>query len=152
LVLGELTKMRDTPHVIETIKAAYPGHKITIYPDASGSSNKTVNATISDILLLKAAGFAVTVPNRNPFIKERVMAVNAQILNAAGIRTLLINPLRCPRLTECLEQQVYDPNGLPDKGSDNDHAPDALGYFTNAHWPIARPVAAQTRQIIHMAR
>lgn len=147
LVLAELTKMRDTPHVIQTIRETFAGHRITIYPDASGASNKTVNASESDLLLLKQAGFALNVPNRNPLIKERVMAVNALILNAQGLRTLLVNPLRCPRLVECLEQQIYDPNGLPDKGSDNDHAPDALGYFINAHWPIIRPPAAKIRTL-----
>ena len=152
LVLGELTKMRDTPHVIDTIRATYPGHKITVYPDASGSSNRTVNASESDLLLLKAAGFSLVVPNKNPFIKERVMAVNAQILNAVGERRLMINAAKAPRLVECLEQQIYDPNGLPDKSSDNDHGPDAIGYLINALWPIARPVAAKTRPIFHMAR
>ncbi|MHB1372091.1 MAG: terminase large subunit domain-containing protein, partial [Pseudomonadaceae bacterium] len=85
-ILAELVKMRDTPHVITTIKEKFSGHRINIYPDASGQSNKTVNATESDILLLQQAGFTVHVPNRNPFVKERVMAVNALICNSVGER------------------------------------------------------------------
>ena len=142
-ILGELVKMRDTPHVIQTIKEKFPSHKINIYPDASGNSNKTINATESDILLLKRAGFAVHVPTKNPFVKERVMAVNGLICNAAGDRRLLINTLAAPTLTECLEQQIYDKNGEPDKSDGKDHAPDALGYFIHFRWPIVKPTSTQ---------
>lgn len=139
LILGELTKMRDTPHVIKTIQEKYSGHKINIYPDASGNSNKTVNATESDILLLRRAAFSVHVPTRNPFVKERVMAVNALICNSLGERTLMINTRRALTITECLEQQIYDKNGEPDKSDGKDHGPDALGYFLHFRWPIIKP-------------
>lgn len=138
-ILGELVKMRDTPDVIQTINEKYPGHKINIYPDASGNSNKTVNATESDILLLKRAGFSVHVPTKNPFVKERVMAVNGLICNGIGERKLLINTLLAPTITECLEQQIYDDNGVPDKSDGKDHGPDALGYFVHFRWPIIKP-------------
>ena len=138
MILAELVKMRDTPHVIETIKEKYAGHKINIYPDASGQSNKTVNATESDILLLNRAGFRVNVPTKNPFVKERVMAVNALICNSVGERRLLINTDLAPTITDCLEQQIYDSNGEPDKTDGKDHAPDALGYLIHFRWPIVR--------------
>ncbi len=144
-ILAELTKMRDTPHVIQTIKEKFPGHRISVYPDASGQSNKTVNATESDILLLQRAGFNVRVPTRNPFVKERVMAVNGLICNAMAERKILINTLGCPVLTECLEQQIYDTNGEPDKKSGKDHPPDALGYFVHFNWPIVKPQVQRIR-------
>ena len=151
-ILAELVKMRDTPHVITTIQEKFPGHKITIYPDASGSSNKTVNATESDILLLKRAGFNVLVPNKNPFVKERVMAVNALVCNSLDVRTLLVNTRLAPTVTECLEQQIYDDNGEPDKADGKDHAPDALGYFLHFKWPIVKPTAAQRIYVPNMGR
>ncbi|MDE2103893.1 MAG: terminase family protein [Patescibacteria group bacterium] len=141
-VLGELTKLRDTPHVVQTLVEKFPHHRINIYPDASGQSNKTVNATESDIKILRDAGFAVHVPTRNPFVKERVMAVNGLICNALGVRTLLINPQLAPTVTECLEQQIYDTNGEPDKKDGKDHAPDALGYFVHYRWPIVKPASS----------
>jgi hypothetical protein len=151
-VLAELVKMRDTPHVITTLKERYAGHGIAIYPDASGQSNKTVNATESDILLLQRAGFIVRVPSKNPFVKERVMSVNGMICNSVGDRRLLINTLVAPTLTECLEQQIYDPNGEPDKKDGKDHAPDALGYLVHWHWPIVKPAGAHTIRTHHMQR
>jgi Terminase large subunit, T4likevirus-type, N-terminal/Terminase RNaseH-like domain len=152
MILSELVKMRDTPHVITTIKEKFPDHKIYIYPDASGASNKTVNATESDILLLKRAGFTVLVPSKNPFVKERVMAVNGLICNSVGERKLLINTLACPTITECLEQQIYDDNGEPDKKAGKDHAPDALGYLVHFKWPIVKPTATHTAFVPHMNR
>ncbi|MHB1023348.1 MAG: terminase large subunit domain-containing protein [Acidobacteriaceae bacterium] len=151
-ILSELVKMRDTPHVITTIKEKFPGHRITVYPDASGQSNKTINATESDLLLLQRAGFVVRVPSKNPFVKERVMSVNGLICNSLQARSLLINTLACPVLTECLEQQIYDENGEPDKKSGKDHSPDALGYFAHFNWPIVRPKSATDKTIIHMQR
>lgn len=151
-ILGELVKMRDTPHVITTIKEKFSGHRINIYPDASGQSNKTVNATESDILLLQQAGFTVHVPNRNPFVKERVMAVNALICNSLGERRLMVNTLLCPTVTECLEQQIYDKNGEPDKSDGKDHAPDALGYFLHYRWPVVKPKPAKNIHVPHFGR
>lgn len=151
-VLSELVKMRDTPHVIDTIKEKFPHRRITIYPDASGGSNKTVNATESDISLLKRAGFGVSVPNSNPFVKERVMAVNGLICNSLQERALLINTVLAPTVTECLEQQIYDDNQEPDKKAGKDHAPDALGYFIHRLWPIVKPTASRVAHLPHIAR
>lgn len=139
MILAELTKMRDTPHVITTIAEKYHWHDITIYPDASGNSNKTVNATQSDISILQNAGFKVDVPNANPFVKERVQTVNGRICNSFGDRHLLINTNMASTLTECLEQQVYDKNGEPDKTQGKDHLPDALGYFLHRHFAVTKP-------------
>lgn len=151
-ILGELVKMRDTPHVVQTIKEKFREHRIFVYPDASGRSNKTVNATESDIEILERAGFLVRCAKSNPFVKERVMSVNGLICNALHERTLLINTRLAPTVTECLEQQVYDDNGEPDKKDNKDHAPDALGYFCYFHWPIVKPTAARVIQLPHMNR
>lgn len=151
-IVGELTELRDTPHVITTIKEKFPNRQIHIYPDASGQSNKSVNATESDILLLQRAGFTVHVPTHNPFVKERVMAMCALICNSLGERRLLINPDLAPKTTACLEQQVYDKNGEPDKSDGKDHAPDALGYLVHYKWPIVKPVGARFIPSIHMQR
>ena len=151
-IVDELTELRDTPHVISTIKEKYAGHRIHIYPDASGQSNKTINATESDILLLQRAGFTVHVPSRNPYVKERVMAMGALICNSLGERRLKINSSLAPKTTACLEQQIYDKNGEPDKTEGKDHAPDALGYLVHYNWPIIKPVKTHSAPIIHMGR
>ena len=121
----ELIGYRDTPAIITAIKERFHGHQISIYPDASGAAHKSVNASLSDISLLRQAGFTVLANSRNPAVKDRVMAVN--ILLEKG--ELLVNPDGCPTLTESLERQAYAKNGEPDKAAGFDHTNDALGYF-----------------------
>jgi len=139
MVLDELTGVRDTPALARMLVERYPTNYLTVYPDASGQAHKTVNASLSDLQILRDHGLTVKVNSRNPAVKDRVNALNAQVLNGVGHRGLLVNTNKCPIVTECLEQQVYDKNGEPDKTSGKDHAPDALGYFIAEMWPIARP-------------
>jgi hypothetical protein len=100
----QLTAMYDTPEMVRLIQEKWQskGHKIYMYPDASGSSRKTVNASISDIALLEQAGFIVRAKKTNPAVKDRVLAMNAA-LEAGRIK---INDSACPDVANCLEQQV----------------------------------------------
>jgi hypothetical protein len=137
MALDELTGVRDTPAMIDTIKSRYKGHAINIYPDASGGSRKSINASLSDIVLLRNAGFTVLAHASNPPVKDRVLALS-QMIHNQGKRRLLVNPDRCPSLTEALEQQAYDKNGEPDKANGLDHLNDALGYFIFYKYGISR--------------
>ena len=138
-VVDEVTGIRDTPAMASILKERYKGHAITVYPDATGRSRKTVDASESDLAILRQAGLMVRVDGSNPAVKDRINAVNGVILNAEGARRLMVNTDRCPRLTEALEQQAYDPrNGEPDKTSGHDHLNDALGYFVNQRYPIIK--------------
>lgn len=128
IAVEEITKVRDTPAMIDALRSRYPGHSITVYPDASGKSTKSVNASVSDISLLRSANFTVLANPANPAVKDRIMAVN-QLIHSNGRRRLLVNFDKCPTLVEGLEQQSYNKNGEPDKASGHDHLNDALGYF-----------------------
>jgi PBSX family phage terminase large subunit len=134
----QLTAMYDTPEMVRLIQEKWQskGHKIYMYPDASGSSRKTVNASISDIALLEQAGFIVRAKKTNPAVKDRVLAMNAA-LEAGRIK---INDSACPDVANCLEQQSYK-NGEPDKKSGNDHQNDATTYPIAYEMPIVKPVA-----------
>lgn len=137
LALDEVTQVRDTPAMIQMLKQRYAGHPVTVYPDASGGATKSVNASLSDITLLRGAGFTVLAHSKNPAVKDRVMAVN-QMIHNQGQRRLLINPDKCPTLIEGLEQQAYNKNGEPDKANGLDHAVDALGYMIAYKFGIGR--------------
>ncbi len=136
LALDEFHSVRDTPEMIEKIKVRFPGHGIAVYPDASGQNTSSKSASESDLSLLKKAGFTVVVDSTNPSVKDRVNAVNAIFLNSYGERRLLVNTSQCPRLTQCLERQVYDKHGDPDKKGGHDHMNDAAGYFIAKRFPI----------------
>jgi hypothetical protein len=133
--VDEFTGILDTPAMISAIKSRFEGHSILVYPDASGSSRKTNNASESDLSLLRKAKFQVLANPSNPAVKDRVTAMNLMI-HSEGKRRYRVNADKCPVLVECLEKQAYDKNGEPDKAGDLDHSPDAAGYFVSYRYPI----------------
>ncbi|EJN07800.1 hypothetical protein [Herbaspirillum sp. YR522] len=141
--VDEFTGVFDTPAMIEKIKERFPGHQITVYPDASGQNRKTSDASESDLSLLRKAGFTVVVDSANPGVKDRINSVNAMFCNTAGERRFLVNTNRCQKLTLSLERQIYDEKGQPvkdKKGEEKkgfDHPNDAVGYFIVKRWPIS---------------
>lgn len=149
VAVAEITDGRDTPYMAELIKAQYKdkGHPIQIFPDASGANSSSKNASESDLSILRQAGFSIRVNSRNPAIADRVNAVNALILNGKGERRLKINTNRCPHLTDGIEQQSYDKNGMPDKSSGIDHLNDAAGYPLAFLYPIVKPAPTQTQDL-----
>jgi hypothetical protein len=134
--VDELTGVRDTPAMINAILERYVGHNIIIYPDASGGATKSMNASLSDIKLLRMAGFTIIAPKKNPFVRDRIASVNRAINDINNFRRYYVNIDKCPSLALSLEQQVYDKNGEPDKSSGLDHIVDAAGYFINKQFPI----------------
>ena len=135
--VNEFKGIYDTPAMIRAIQEKYPNHVVRIYPDASGRSRKTVDASISDISLLESAGFAVYANKANPFVKDRILAANT----AFDKGRLLVNDTLCPEYARCLEQLAYDDNGTPDKKSNLDHLPDAGTYPIAFEITVVKPVA-----------
>lgn len=130
--VDELTRVFDTPSMCGLIKDRFAGRQIFVYPDASGQSRKSNNASVSDLSILRSAGFTVLANGTNPAVKDRVLSVNAMISK----RRYKVNVDRCPSLVEGLEKQAYDKNGEPDKSSGIDHVIDASGYFISYKYPI----------------
>lgn len=147
IAVGEIFKVADTPAMIVAINELYPGHPISIYPDATGQNRKSSDASTSDLKLLRNAGFLVRANFTNPRIKDRINSVNAMFCNIKGQRRYLVNGALCPNYIDCLEQQAYDKNGLPDKQSDLDHLPDAGGYFISFEYGLSKP-SSQSRRLI----
>jgi hypothetical protein len=135
--VAELKDVFDTPDVIKIIQEKYKGHRIIMYPDASGKSRKTVDASKTDLSLLTQAGFAVRVNSTNPAIKDRILATN-KAFEAGKIK---VNAKACPTIARCLEQQAYDDNGEPDKNSGFDHMNEAFSYFVAYEMPIIKPMS-----------
>ncbi|MCG6540184.1 terminase large subunit [Pseudomonas sp. KSR10] len=146
VAVAEVTDGRDTPDMARLLQERYAskGHPIQIFPDASGQNSSSKNASESDLSILRQAGFSIRVNTTNPAIADRVNAVNALILNGNGERRLKVNTNRCPHLTDGLEQQAYDKNGMPDKSSGVDHLNDAAGYPLAFLFPIKKRAASST--------
>lgn len=148
--VDEIMGAYDTPDMIRRIKERYwrfDGNdydktcEIRVYPDASGDSRRSVNASTTDIAQLRDAGFRVVVNASNPPVKDRINSMNAAFCNAKGERRYRVNVDRCPTYADALEQQAWNLQGEPDKAHDKDHPNDAAGYFINHDYPIRKPVA-----------
>lgn len=133
----ELVGVYDTPAMVEILRERYQcnGHHVTVYPDASGDSRKSVDASKSDLSLLQDAGFAVYAHAKNPLVKDRVLSANQAFTKGL----VLVNDYTCPELASNLEQLVYDRNGEPDKSMNIDHLPDAATYPIAYEMPVVKP-------------
>jgi hypothetical protein len=136
--VAEFKDVFDTPAMIHAINSrwGWAANRIVVYPDASGGSRKSVNASTSDIALLRLAGYDVRCNTTNPYVRDRVLAVNK--LFERGL--LWINQRQCPTVAKNLEQQAYDDNGEPDKKTGFDHQNDATGYPIAYEFPIIKPM------------
>lgn len=133
--VAEIMNVLDTPAMIKAIKARFPNHAIFVYPDASGDSRKTNNASTSDIALLQQAGFNVLNNASNPAVKDRVIAMNVMLAGCSRGK-LFVNEAACPMFAEALEKQAYNDKGEPDKTTGLDHPNDAGGYFVSYRYPV----------------
>lgn len=140
--VDEFYGLKDTPALIKALQDAYADIKqIRIYPDASGQyARATTDAGLSDITLIKQAGFKVVVNSINPPVRDRVNAMNALFCNAMGERRYRVNVRRCPTYVKCLERQVNGEDGLPFKPKNDNlsHVLDAAGYAIVKLFPIPR--------------
>ena len=100
-------------------------------------SRKSVNASESDLAILRQARFTVLVNSTNPAVKDRVLSTN-RLIHVDGARRLFVNIDTCPGFTEALEKQAYDKNGEPDKTAGLDHVIDAGTYFLAFKFPIVQ--------------
>ena len=149
--VDEIVNGYDTPDMIKKIKERYwryengdfvKTRQIRIYPDASGDSRKSVNASKTDIALLREAGFIVSAPKANPPVKDRINSMNGMFCNSKGERKYKVNTDRCPTYADAIEHQPWGKNGEPDKKTDHDHYVDAGGYFINRDYPIIKPITS----------
>lgn len=129
--VDEFVDLFDTPELVGVLENKYRGRRVYCYPDAAGNARKSVQASTSDINLLKQAGFYIRADSKNPAIMDRVNSMNSLFSNAVGLRRLFINTNLCPKLTKAVEQQAYDENTkMPDKKSGHDNKGiDAIGYL-----------------------
>ena len=147
IAVDEITNVFNTEEMINKIRDRYPRRTIYIYPDASGANRKT-NAAVTDIQLLRQAGFVVTVDASNPAVKDRINTVNALFCNSSGERRYHVNTKLCPLYTEALETQGYNASGEPDKSHNQDHPVDAAGYFICKRYPLRVHSSGRTIKLL----
>jgi hypothetical protein len=130
----------NTQELVDEIRARFPKSKVWAYPDPAGNQRKTSAGGLTDVIILRNAGFVVKVPHSHTPVRDRINAVNSRLCNAKGQRHLFISP-RCKYTIEALERQTYkEGTTQPDKDSGWDHTNDALGYAVDYMFPVRRDV------------
>ena len=128
----------NTNEMSDEIKIRYPGKKIIVYPDPSARQRKTSAGGLTDIAILKNAGFDVRSRSSAPLVRDRINAVNSKLKNVNGKNNLFILQ-SCKNVIKSLERQIYkEGTHIPDKDSGYDHFNDALGYMIEYNFPLKR--------------
>tara|TARA_R100000773_G_scaffold25174_1_gene22031 strand:+ start:1376 stop:2590 length:1215 start_codon:yes stop_codon:yes gene_type:complete len=127
----------NTNEMVDEIKTRY-NKKIIIYPDPSARQRKTSAGGMTDLAILKNAGFEVKCRNKAPLVRDRINAVNSKLKNVKGQNSLFILN-SCKNVIKSIERQIYkEGTHIPDKDSGYDHMNDALGYLIEYNYPLKR--------------
>ena len=135
----------NTNEMVDEIKTRY-NKKIIIYPDPSAKQRKTSAGGMTDLAILKNAGFEVRCRNKAPLVRDRINAVNSKLKNVKGQNSLFILK-SCKNAIKSIERQIYkEGTHIPDKDSGYDHMNDALGYLVEYNYPLKRDFKPNTPQ------
>jgi hypothetical protein len=126
-IFDEISGSHDTDSLGQEIRNRFPHHTIYGYPDASGG-NRSTNAARTDIQILEQYRITNQSGSSNPYVRDRVAAVQALLENGKGQIRFRVSS-KCEKVIECLELQSYTEKGEPDKEAGYDHMNDALGYL-----------------------
>ena len=114
-----------------------------LYGDPSGRAGEKHGQRSNYIEIeeyLRSNGWKVTrrVKSKAPAIRDRQNAVRAKICNAAGERTLFVNPEKCPYSSKGLATtELKEGSSFLEEEDDYQHITTAIGYMTAFVFPIA---------------
>ena len=127
----------NTFEMVQEIKDRY-NYNIKIFPDPAARQRKTSAGGLTDLAILKNAGFSVFAKSKAPLVRDRINSLNTKLQNANGIPSLFILN-SCKNVIKSLERQIYkEGTNIPDKDSGFDHFNDALGYLVDYMFPLRR--------------
>lgn len=111
--------------------------QITLYPDPAGANRTTASRGLSDLDILREAGFARQKHRKkHPPIADRVNAVNRMFKSANGHIRMRVDQ-SCKHTIQSLEQTIYKPGTREvDKMASVEHQADALGYCIQFEFPV----------------
>ena len=135
----------NTTEMACVIREKYAQHKagIICYGDAAGKARHT-SSSMSDWQLIHnifkdMQGFSLRVKEANPFVKDRINAVNSKLCNYQKERHVFIKP-KCKRLvTDFMNVTFKDGSTDLDKSDlDLTHISDGFGYMVDYEFPVIK--------------
>ncbi len=111
----------------------------TFYPDPAGANRTTASRGLSDLDILREAGFTrQKYRKKHPPISDRVNAVNRMFRSANGTIRMRVDE-SCRMTIQSLEQTIYKEGTREvDKRPGNEHQADALGYCIQFEFPVRK--------------
>lgn len=151
--IGEVWIPRDsnTPAVCRKLIAEWGHHKgeVHIYGDATGGARNTAQTQGTDWDLIRQMLRPVfgdtirwRVGKQNPYVRDRINAVNSRLKSTAGDVRFAVNPDRCPHIIKDLEGVTLLEGGsgeINKRGCEAQgltHLSDAIGYYIHERFPI----------------
>jgi hypothetical protein len=112
--------------------------QITVYPDPAGGQRQHARGE-TDLDILREKGFKrIKYRRKNPFVADRVNAVNRMLRAADGTIKMRIDE-KCKHFINALEQTIYKPGSRDvDKTAGVEHSADAGGYCVELEFPVRR--------------
>jgi len=128
----------NTMEMAKHIKERFLPKQCYIYPDATGKAMES-NASESDLAILRKEGFVVRARTSNPYVKDRVAAVNSKLKSFDGKVRLNINFKNCPKLVNDFNRVEATDDGRENKKQEDEglvHISSALGYNIAYLFPV----------------
>ncbi|MFW6855376.1 terminase large subunit domain-containing protein [Burkholderia gladioli] len=130
----------NTEEICEELEKRYWRHqsRVTVYPDPAGGQRQHARGE-TDLDILREKGFKrIKYRRRNPFIADRVNAMNRMLRSADGTIRMRINE-KCKHFIGSLEQTIYKPGSRDvDKDAGTEHSADAAGYCIEIEFPVRK--------------
>jgi len=130
-------------HKYNLKKDEYGKLSATIYPDSTGASRES-NARMTDLDILRKAGFTVKARKSNPRQRDRINSVNSLMRPTTGEPRYYADPEKCPHTIDDFNKVQRTADGRLDKNQEEEgksrvHVSDALGYLINYNFPVKEP-------------
>jgi len=130
----------NTFEMARHLEERFPVDEVIIYPDSTGNAMES-NASKSDLQILRDKGFLVRANAANPYVKDRINAVNSLICSMEGKRRYFVNPETCPKTINDLNRVERLPDGRENKKQEEEglvHISSALGYLIAYKFPFKK--------------
>ena len=141
IVLTSAVSRQSALEFVERFKA-HQNRNVIVYGDPAGRAGEK-HGHSSDYTemeqVLRANNWKVErrVKLAAPAIRDRQNAVRAKICNAAGERSLFVNPKKAVYMHKGLSTvQIKEGSTFLEKDSDYQHITTAIGYCVDYEWPI----------------
>ncbi len=121
---------------LKEVKGLNPAN-CTVYPDSTGAAESS-NATVSDLTILRNAGFKIKAHPANPRQRDRIAAVNTRCRATNGMIRYYVQR-HCAKTINDLDRVQSLSDGRLDKKQANSgltHISDGLGYLIAYLFPV----------------